>query len=78
VWSATIPGDYTKSAYPLQYYFEVTDTPSSAGFYPGLGEHLARQPYFVVSGSGRFSRMTESSYSFVIRENLPDPRGDRP
>ena len=48
LWRATIPADYTQSPYPLQYYFEVKDAPASAGLFPGLGEHLTRQPYFVV------------------------------
>jgi hypothetical protein len=47
-WHAAIPAEYTQSPYPLQYYFEVKDAPESAGLYPGLGEHLTRQPYFVV------------------------------
>jgi hypothetical protein len=50
VWSATIPREYTMTPYPLQYYFEVTDTPTSVGLYPGLGEMRTRQPYFVVRG----------------------------
>ena len=48
VWRATIPADCTQSPYPVQYYFEVKDAPESAGLFPGLGEHLTRQPYFVV------------------------------
>jgi hypothetical protein len=48
VWRATIPADCTRSPYPVQYYFEVKDAPESAGLFPGLGEHLTRQPYFVV------------------------------
>jgi hypothetical protein len=48
VWGAIVPGDYTRSPYPLQYYFEVTDTPTAAALYPGLGDRLTQQPYFVV------------------------------
>jgi hypothetical protein len=48
VLRATIPADCTQSPYPVQYYFEVKDAPESAGLFPGLGEHLTRQPYFVV------------------------------
>ena len=47
-WRATVPSEYTQSPYPLQYYFEVRDAAESAGLFPGLGEHLTRQPYFVV------------------------------
>jgi hypothetical protein len=41
---ATIPGEFTKSPFPLQYYFSL----ESAAMYPGLGSNLANQPYFVV------------------------------
>ncbi len=47
-WRAAIPAKYTQSPYPLQYYFEMRHSPSSAALYPGLGENLARQPYFVT------------------------------
>ena len=50
VWEAVVPADYTQGAYPLQYYFEVTDTPGSIGLHPGLGEGRTRQPYYVVRG----------------------------
>jgi hypothetical protein len=45
--AAVIGADYTRSPYPLQYYFEVRgdDGPS---LYPGLKPELANQPYFVV------------------------------
>jgi hypothetical protein len=48
LWSAAIPADYTDSPFPLQYYFEIKDSPQSASLYPGLGEQLTSQPYFVV------------------------------
>ncbi|MES1167317.1 MAG: hypothetical protein ABUL68_04880, partial [Pseudomonadota bacterium] len=47
-WQAEIPGAYTDSAYPLQYYFEPTDHAGIAWIYPGLGTALARQPYLVL------------------------------
>jgi hypothetical protein len=49
-WRATIPSDYTKSPYPLQYYVEMRDSPASAGLFPGLGDPHVRVPYFVVRG----------------------------
>jgi hypothetical protein len=52
-YRATIPGTYTDSAYPLQYYFEVRSTPDRAFLYPGLSENLMNQPYFVVRRAGR-------------------------
>ena len=48
LWRATIPADYTATPFALQYYFEVAETPASAGLYPGLGGQLTSQPYFVV------------------------------
>jgi len=48
VWRGAIPADYTGSPYPLQYYFEVRESAISAGLYPGLGQALTAQPYFVV------------------------------
>ncbi len=47
-WSATLPSEYTASVYPLQYYFEIADSPTAVALYPGLGEDHTRQPYFVV------------------------------
>ncbi len=44
LWRATIAPEYTDTPYPLQYYFEL----DSAALYPGLGEQLTGQPYFVV------------------------------
>jgi hypothetical protein len=41
---ATIPAAFTKSPYPLQYYFSL----ESSSMYPGIGTNLAAQPYFVL------------------------------
>jgi hypothetical protein len=46
-YRAVITGAYTKSPYPLQYYFELRER-SAAWLYPGLDLALANQPYFVV------------------------------
>ncbi len=48
-YSAAIPGDYTNSAYPLQYYFELQREPDSAWFYPAFNSSLSNQPYYAVS-----------------------------
>ena len=48
LWRAIIPSEYTQSPYPLQYYFEMRVTPESAVLYPGFGNELIGQPYFVV------------------------------
>ncbi|HEX9107446.1 MAG TPA: hypothetical protein VF832_09460, partial [Longimicrobiales bacterium] len=48
VAAAAIPGDYTDSPWPLQYYFEIAEPEGAAWLWPGLGPELTRQPYFVV------------------------------
>jgi hypothetical protein len=48
LWRVAIPSEYTQSPYALQYYFEMKEAPESAALYPGLGEHLTGQPYFVA------------------------------
>jgi hypothetical protein len=45
---ATIPADYTNSKYPLQYYFELRRSADNAWLFPGLGDNLKTQPYFLV------------------------------
>ncbi len=48
LWLATIPSDYTQSAFPIQYYFQLEETPESVALHPGFGEQRTGQPYFVV------------------------------
>lgn len=43
-----IPGDYSDSPYPLQYWFELREASGQAWFWPELGADLSNQPYFVV------------------------------
>jgi hypothetical protein len=45
---ASIPGTYTLSPYPIQYYFVWHLGDGKAGLHPGLGASLTDQPYFVV------------------------------
>jgi hypothetical protein len=47
-YRATIPGEYTNTAYPLEYYFELRDEAGRAWMFPGLDAMLTNQPYFVV------------------------------
>ncbi len=47
-YRSTIPGTYTDSPYPLQYYFEVRERPEIATLYPGFAAELNNQPYFVL------------------------------
>jgi len=44
---AAIPGDYTRSPYPLQYYF-VLRNQAQAWMAPGFNPSLSNQPYFAV------------------------------
>ncbi len=44
---AAIPGDYTNSPYPLQYYF-VLQNETQDWMYPGFNATLSNQPYFAV------------------------------
>ena len=48
-WAGAISADYTDSAFPLQYYFELRKGPRTAWLHPGLGVNLMQQPYYVVS-----------------------------
>jgi hypothetical protein len=43
-----IPGDYTASPYPLQYYFELRNAQGGAALDPGVGDDLCRTPYYVL------------------------------
>jgi hypothetical protein len=45
---AAIPGAYTDSPYPLQYYFELKSAPDRAWLYPGFPPDLAGPPYYVI------------------------------
>ena len=47
VFTAAIPGSYTQSPFPLQYYFELRSQ-RDATFYPPINATLSNQPYFAV------------------------------
>ena len=47
-YGAAIPGDYTNSVYPLQYYF-VLQRADSAWFYPAFNAALSNQPYYAIA-----------------------------
>ena len=47
-WAGEIPAGYADSRYPVQYFFALRGRSGNAGMYPGLGEDLCGQPYFVV------------------------------
>ncbi|MBV9082015.1 MAG: hypothetical protein JOZ62_05020, partial [Acidobacteriaceae bacterium] len=45
---SAIPGEYTNSPFPLQYYFELRRSASEAWLYPGFNATLSNQPYFAT------------------------------
>lgn len=47
-YTGTIPGAYTDSEFPLEYYFQLKPTQSKAFLYPGFSPALTNQPYFVI------------------------------
>lgn len=47
-WRFTIPPEYTKSNYALQYHFQLAGPDGTNWLYPGLTPDLANQPYFDV------------------------------
>jgi hypothetical protein len=46
-FTAAIPGEYTASPFPLQYYFELSRA-DAAWLYPAFNATLSNQPYFAV------------------------------
>ena len=46
-WKAIIPGTYTDSLFPLQYYFEVR-ADKEGTLHPMLNATLSNQPYFAL------------------------------
>jgi len=47
-YRADIPAAYTDSPFPLQYCFELKETPDKAWLYPGFAPDLANQPYLLL------------------------------
>lgn len=45
--TATISEGYTKTRFPLSYYF-VIETEEGKALYPGLDEDLSNMPYYLV------------------------------
>jgi hypothetical protein len=48
-YSAAIPGDYTNSVYPLQYYFVLRRGTDAAWFFPAFNASLSNQPYYAIA-----------------------------
>ena len=49
-YRASIDGEYTRSPYPVQYYFEIGDAKTKT-IYPGFAMDLANVPYFVIESA---------------------------
>lgn len=47
-YAASIPASYTRTLFPLEYYFEVSNRTGETVLYPGFAPDLTNQPYFVV------------------------------
>jgi len=47
-YHAAIPAEYTRTDYPLEYYFEIKENNQEAVLFPGFSKTLTGQPYFVV------------------------------
>lgn len=47
-YTASIPGDYTGSPYPVQYYFELRSRSGAAWFHPAFNATLSNQPYYAI------------------------------
>jgi len=50
-FEGAIDAEYTRTHFPLAYYFEVRMDDGTAGLYPGFSASLTNQPYFVVRGN---------------------------
>jgi hypothetical protein len=46
---AVIPADYTRSVYPLEYYFEFLRGREIAWMHPAFNATLSNQPYYAIS-----------------------------
>jgi hypothetical protein len=49
-WRAVVPAEYTRTPYPLQYYFEVRSA-EGVGLWPGFEREFMGQPYLVSEPS---------------------------
>jgi hypothetical protein len=48
-YTASIPGEYTESPYPLEYYFELRGGSGTAWMHPVFNSTLSNQPYYAIS-----------------------------
>ena len=50
---AAIPGEYTDSPFPIQFYFELRDARSQTWLDPGLDRSLRGPPYYLIRRAKR-------------------------
>jgi hypothetical protein len=48
-YSGAIPGEYTQSPFPLEYYFALEHEGKAAWLHPGFNATLSNQPYYAVA-----------------------------
>lgn len=51
-FTAAIPAAYTKSEFPLEYYFDLAGKSGATRMEPGFNETLSNQPYFALMRRG--------------------------
>jgi hypothetical protein len=49
-FKATVPGSYTDSQFPFQYYFELK-TQNAATLHPAFNATFSNQPYFALAAN---------------------------
>jgi len=60
-YQAVIAVEYTKTRYPMTYYFAINTGKDGIAIYPGLDENLASMPYFVVRQNELLKRAKKGS-----------------
>jgi hypothetical protein len=48
VFRSAIPAEYTRSLFPVQYYFELHKA-NSASLFPAFNATLSNQPYYAIA-----------------------------
>jgi hypothetical protein len=48
-FSASVPGEYTNSAFALQYYFALARKAETTWLHPGFNSTLSNQPYYAIA-----------------------------
>jgi hypothetical protein len=48
-YTANIPGEYTDSPYPIEYYFELRGGSGAAWMHPAFNSTFSNQPYYAIA-----------------------------